>query len=181
MVEKSVKKGLITYLFGFILLIGILNSTLVYSEPISSNPLIPIDSGLYRFRSPIVNYYKYGEFFSSIELLRDWSSKSFTNTTLMFIGGGIGFLPFMNMTIRLWSYYPGCPGKVNVYVDGEFYDTIYSFWHGGPICVRMYDLHYYLKGFHSLTFVAADNSTTLNIDVQIGPIGFTQHILPNLI
>jgi hypothetical protein len=68
-----------------------------------------------------------------------------------------------------------------VYVDGEFYDTIYSFWHGGPICIRMYDLHYYLKGFHSLTFVAADNSTTLNIDVQIGLIGFTQHILPNLI
>ena len=99
----------------------------------------------------------------------------------MFIGSGIGFRPFMNITIRLWSHYPGCPGEVNVYVDGEFYDTIYSFWSGGPISVRMYDLHFYQKGFHSLTFVAVDNSTSLNMDVQIGPIGFTQHILTYLI
>jgi len=142
----------------------------------NTNPLIPLNSGLYQITPPIINYFKYGEFLSSIELLRDWSSKSFTNTTFMFIGGGIGFRPYFNVTIRLWSHYSGHPSKVHVYIDGEFYDTLYPFWPGGPISMRAYDLHYYEKGFHRLRFVAGDNS-----DVQIGYRGFRQHILPYLI
>ena len=98
----------------------------------------------------------------------------------MIIGGGIGFRPYLNSTIRIVSHYPGNPGSVDVYSDGVFYDTIYAKWVGGPMSRRVYDLYYYEKGFHRLTFIACDNSSRLDVDVQIGFNGFFTNILPYL-
>ena len=175
------KKVWIASILATLMLLLILNSTIVNSEPISSSPLEYLNSGVYLVTPPIINYFKYGEFFSSIELLRDWSGKTFTNATFMFIGGGIGYRPNFNITIRICSYYPGNPSKVHVYIDGEFYDTLYPYWPGGPICRRAYDLYYYEKGFHSLSFVAGDNSSRLDIDVLVGFNGFFRNILPYLV
>ena len=151
------------------------------SNPINTNPLIPPDSGLYYVTPPIQNWFKYGIYQKSYEVIKKWGDKPFSNTTLMFIGSGIGFRPSLNTTIVICSYYPDNPSKLNVYSDGEFYETIYAKWTGGPICLRKYYLHYYEKGFHRLRFVAGDNSTHVDIDVQIGFREFTQHILPYLI
>ena len=97
----------------------------------------------------------------------------------MYIGCGIGFRPNMYVAVIVFARTPGNPGKVNVYSDGEYYDTIYpEFW--GPISSRRYVLFYYEKGFHSLTFIAGDNSSKLDIDVQIGFNGFFRNILPYL-
>ena len=175
------KKKFVTFLIGCILLFVIFGPISVNSEPISASPLIPPKSGVYRFILPIINYYRYGDFFSSMEVLQDWSEKSFTNTTLMVIGGGIGFRPNLNLTIRIVSHYPGNPGKVHAYLDGVFYKTIYPKWVPGPMSRRVYDLHYYEKGFHRLTFIAGDNSSSVNMDVLVGFRGFLTNILPYLL
>ena len=175
------KKNIFVGFFSCLITLIMLNSVSVCSESISSNLFSPLNSGLYQVTPPIINYFKYGEFFSSIELIRDWRGKSFTNTTFMFIGGGIGFRPYFNCTIQIWSHVFGHPSKVHVFIDGEFYDTLYPFWPGGPISIRAYNLYLYEKGFHRLTFVANDNSSCLDIDVQIGVRGFVQHILPYLL
>jgi len=129
--------------------------------------------GLYGvFPRRILNYVLY-------ELLKDWNNKPFPNITAMFIGGGVGVLPFLNISIVLSGMYPELPGKLDVYSDGKYYDTLYpEFW--GPISARFYQLFYYEKGFHSLKFVAEDN-TSLNLDVQIGWNGFLNNIFPYLI
>lgn len=110
--------------------------------------------------------------------LRDWTNKPFPNTTAMFIGGGIGICPFLNVSIVLYAYSPGNPDKLDVYSDGKYYDTLYpKFW---VIDICIYLLFYYEKGFHSLKFVAEDN-TSLTFDVQIGWNGFIHNILPYLL
>jgi len=177
---ENMKKNFVAFLIGCILLFVIFSSISVNSEPISPSPLKAPKSGLYNFIPPIINYFKYGIFRSSTEILRDWSDKSFTNTTLMIIGSGIGFRPNLNCTIWIYSHVP-CPGKVHVYLDGEFYDTIYAHWPGGPMSRRVYDLHYYEKGFHRLTFIAGDNSSSVNMDVLVGFKGFLTNILPYLL
>lgn len=178
---ENLKKRFVAFLVGCILLFVIFSSISVNSEPINSSPLIPPKSGLYRFILPIINYYRHDDYFTSMEILQDWSGKPFTNTTLMIIGGGIGFRPNLNLTIRIISHYPSNPGMVHVYLDGMFYKTIYSEWAGGPMSRRVYDLHYYEKGFHRLTFIAGDNSSSLNIDVLVGFNGFLTNILPYLL
>jgi len=113
---------------------------------------------------------------SMYTLLRDWGAKPFPNTTAMFVGGGIGFLPFLNLSIVLVGVSPDIPDKVEVYSDGHYYGTLYPlFW--GPISARFYHLWYHEKGFHSLTFVA-ENFTSLRLDIQIGFHGFVHHIIP---
>ncbi len=110
--------------------------------------------------------------------LRDWTNKPFPNTTAMFIGGGIGICPFLNVSIVLYAYSLGYPDKLDVYSDGKYYDTLYPKFLFPSIC--FYFLFYYEKGFHSLKFVAEDN-TSLTLDVQIGWNGFTDNILPYLL
>ncbi|MCU0849808.1 MAG: hypothetical protein MUC80_00850 [Candidatus Thermoplasmatota archaeon] len=132
--------------------------------------------GLYYYVSPfinnLINKIPYGHF----KLLRDWKNKPFSNTTAMFIGGGIGICPFLNITIQLSAMYPDLPSKLDVYSDGVYYDTLYpEFW--GPISIRYYELYYYEKGFHHLLFVAEDNMS-LALDVQIGFFCFIDNILP---
>jgi hypothetical protein len=97
----------------------------------------------------------------------------------MFIGSGIGIRPCRFATIWVWAMTP-CPSSINVYSDGAYYDTIYPLFLG-PISARFYPLNYYEKGFHTLTFVAADNSSHVEVDVQIGPSGFIKNILPYLL
>jgi hypothetical protein len=129
--------------------------------------------GLYYYVSPfnIIN--------ETPKLLRDWNDKPFPNKTAMFIGGDVGILPFLNVSIVLSGMFPDLPGKLDVYSDGEYYDTLYpEFW--GPISARFYLLFYYEKGFHTLQFVAEDN-TSLALDVQNGWRGFINNIFPYLI
>jgi len=137
------------------------------------------DQGLYYYVSPFFNNLKNGIPYSYSKLLRDWKDKTFLNTTAMFIGGGVGIIPFYNVSIVLSGMYPDLPGKLDVYSDGVYYGTLYpEFW--GPISARFYHLFYYEKGFHSLKFVAEDN-TSLTLDVQIGWNGFINNIFPYLI
>ena len=133
----------------------------------------------FKLEFPGLGLYYYVLPFADYKLLRNWNAKSFPNVTAMFIGGGVGILPFLNVSIVLSGMYPDLPGKLDVYSDGEYYDTLYpEFW--GPISARFYHLIYYEKGFHSLKFVAEDN-TSLALDVQIGWRGFINNIFPYLI
>ncbi len=134
--------------------------------------------GLYYYVSPFINNLINKIPYGHVKLLRDWKNKSFSNTTAMFIGSGIGICPFLNITIQLSAMYPDLPSRLDVYSDGAYYNTIYpEFW--GPISIRYYELYYYEKGFHHLLFVAEDNMS-LALDVQIGFYGFIDNILPYL-
>ncbi len=185
--NNSIKKGVVVAVILLFISVSVIPSTAQEKQDVTLLPLnycssiFPPKSGLYFVVPPIKNWLKHGIWFTAIELIKEWSNKPFTNTTLMYIGSGIGFRPFMNLTIRVYSYYPGNPSRVDVYSDGEYYDTIYSKWPGGPMSLRVYDLFYYEKGFHRLTFISGDNSSILDIDVQIGFRGFIKHILPYLI
>ena len=115
---------------------------------------------------------------SPYKLLRDWTNKSFPQTTLMFFGSGIGIFHFLNLSIAFVSAPDQYPSRIDVYCDGAYYTTLYpEFW--GPISVRFYQLYYHEKGFHSLKFVANDNTTKF-LDVQVGWNGFIDNILPHL-
>ena len=156
-------------------------SSLDHFEPV--NPLnfrleFPT-SGLYYYISPFMNRIKHCIPFADYELLKSWSSKPFTNQTAMFIGGSISINPFYNVSVVLSAHLPDIPSKLEVYSDGEYYDTLYPEFRG-PISARYYILHYYEKGFHSLSFVAEDYMS-INLDVQIGFRGFIDNILPYLI
>ena len=107
--------------------------------------------------------------------IKSWSDKPFPRNTLMFIGSCVGFRPRMFVRIFVFSHCP-CPSKIDVYSDGEYYDTIYpEFW--GPISSRRYPLDYYEKGFHTLTYVVGkDISSSLELDVQVGFNGFLFNI-----
>ena len=100
------------------------------------------NQGLYFYVSP------YNIIIKKPRLLRDWSDKPFPNTTAMYIGGGIGILPSLNISVTLSTEVPDFPRKIDVYSDGEYYNTLYPEpW--GPISVRLYILFYNEKGFHS--------------------------------
>lgn len=174
------KKIFIAFLFTFLLLLISFYSVSVKSESISPSPLTPPKPGLIYITPPIINWFKYGEYLPSYEWIKHWDSKPFPNLTLMYIGSGIGSRPNLYVAVIVFARTPGNPGSVNVFSDGEYYDTIYpEFW--GPISSRRYILFYYEKGFHSLTFIAADNSSRVNIDVQVGFNGFFTNILPYLL
>jgi hypothetical protein len=133
--------------------------------------------GLYYYISPFINNITNGIPYASYKLLRDWNTKPFPNTTAMFIGS-IGVLPFYNLTIVLEAHDP-IYSKIDVYSDGVYYDTLYPKFYG-PISSRRYYLFYYEKGFHTLQFVAEDN-TSLVLNIQIGFRGFLNNIFPYLI
>jgi hypothetical protein len=134
--------------------------------------------GLWYYVSPFFNYLKNGISYGYLKILRDWNGKSFPNTTVMLIGGGVGVIPCYNVTIVIKVQHP-FPSKIDVYSDGEYYITIYPRF-CGPISVRQYIVYYYEKGFHHLLFVGDDN-TSLSLDVQIGWNGFIHNILPYLL
>jgi hypothetical protein len=133
--------------------------------------------GLYYYVSPFINNLTNGIFYPDYKLLRNWIVKPFPNVTAMFIGS-VGFLSFYNVTIVLEAHDP-IYSKVDVFSDGEYYNTLYPKFYG-PISSRHYYLFYYEKGFHSLKFITEDN-TSLTLDVQIGWNGFINNIFPYLI
>lgn len=112
--------------------------------------------------------------------VKDWSDKPFPRNTLMFIGSGVRLRPCMFVRICVYAEWPDWPTKIDVYFDGNYYDTITGE-HYGPINIYRYPLDYYEKGFHTLTYVPdEDNSSSDELDVQIGFRGFIKHILPYL-
>jgi hypothetical protein len=134
--------------------------------------------GLYYYISPFINNITNGIPYAFNKLLRDWNTKPFPNTTAMFIGSGVGVIPFYNVTIVLEAHDP-IYTKIDAYSDGVYYDTLYPKFYG-PISSRRYYLFYYEKGFHHLLFVAEDN-TSLVLNIQIGFRGFLNNIFPYLI
>jgi len=145
-----------------------------------TSPIYPPQSGLVYIVPPIVNWFKYGEYIPKYEMIENWGNKPFPHPIIMFIGSGIGFRPYMNVTIMVSAQRPNHPSEVDVYSDGKYYDTIYPR-HLGPISIAYYKLFYYEKGFHTLMFIASDNSSSVDVDVQVGFRGFIKHILPYLI
>jgi len=185
--QLSIKNGVVIAVILLFISVSVIPSTgttdvkqdnhsfLNYSSPIS-----PPSSGLIYIVPPIVNWYKYREYIPTYKMVENWNNKPFPNITLMYIGSGIGFRPKMNVSVIVYAMLPDNPEKVNVYSNGDYYDTIYPEFFG-PISLRRYKLFYNEKGFHRLTFIAGDNSSSLDIDVQIGFRGFIKHILPYLI
>jgi hypothetical protein len=137
-------------------------------------------SGLYFYISPFHNWIKKDFPWAEYKQMKNWENKPFQNETAMFIGGGVGVLPFYNISIVFSALLPDIPGKFDVYSDGEYLDTIYPEFRG-PISARFYILPYYGKGFHRLKFITGDNSSCFNIDIQTGFQGFARNILPYLI
>ena len=184
--NNLIKKGVVVAVILLFVSVSVFPSTAQEKQDVPllslnySSSIGPPKSGLYYVVPPIKNWLKYGIWLTDFELIKEWSNKPFTNTTLMYIGSGIGSRPRMNTSVWVYASSPGHPSKVNVFSDGEYYDTIYPRFFG-PISTRRYVLYYYEKGFHSLTFVTGDNSSRLDIDVQIGFRGFIKHIFPYLI
>ena len=152
-------------------------TTNMYNNKDSSSSINLPESSLIYIEAPLLNLSMNHTIYHWI---KSWSGKPFPRNTLMFIGSGVGFRQRMFVRIYVFAQCP-CPSKLDVYSDGEYYDTLYpEFW--GPISSRRYPLDYYEKGFHTLTYVyGKDNPSSIELDVQIGFKGSLLNILPYLI
>ena len=167
----NMHKNILTIVGITALFLGILVAPSISSIELPESSLIYIEAPLLDLS---INHTIY-------HWIKSWSGKPFPRNTLMFIGSGVGFRKHMCVRIYVFAHCPACPSKLDVYSDGEYYDTIYSdFW--GPISSRRYPLDYYEKGFHTLTYVyGKNNSSGEELDVQIGFKGSLLNILPYLI
>ncbi len=195
--KKSVKAGVAVFIVALFLLTiipvnasvqtGLLtqqqlvlktNSNL--NEPVGDEPpLINPGSALLYIVPPLLAH-KTGV---PYRLVRDWSGKSFPNSTLMWIGSGISIRPRIGIQYVVISRLPDPPEIVELYSDGELYATLagISIPPINPI-FTLYPLLYKEKGFHHLKFVPDGNeSACLEIDFQVGFNGFLKNILPHLI
>ena len=145
----------------------------------SDVPLMGPGSGLFIIFPPLLA--RKGRL-PSVSMIRDWSKKSFPNTTLMFIGSGVGMRPLVPVGFLLLSRADPAPKKVHVYTDGTSFAVLsgisFPFLHPQ---ITLYGFSYSKKGFHHLRFVPDNNeSAALFIDIQVGFQGFTKNILPYL-
>ena len=147
----------------------------------SNISIFVIGSGLYCIMPPLYYMLNYGSYNASgLIKIRDWRYKPFTYPTSMIIGSGVGYKPNVVAMIPVFTNIinPDLPFKVRVFSDGEYYDTL------EPMSIldfNIYVLLYDEKGFHHLEFIADDNSSSAEMDIQVGFDGFKENILPYLI
>lgn len=113
-------------------------------------------------------------------LIRNWQNKQFNNTTIMFFGSLSSIRPRMGIHFYIISYSDNPPKKVEVICENKTYATLKGFSiPGNPI--TLYPFYYAKKGFHHVKFIPDGNeSACVNIDFQLGFMGFRKNILPHL-
>jgi len=178
--KKAIVFGVVLLFFCTLVPLNASAQTMVIQPSRSGgSPLQGPDSGLFLIYPPIPARLGW---IPTLSFIQDWSDKPFSNTTLMFIGSGVGFRPLIPVQFILYSFEDPAPEKVQVYLDGDSFVTLrgISIPPTHPL-VTMYGFSFSKKGFHHLKFVPDDNeSATVYIDIQVGVQGFTKNILPYL-
>jgi len=154
-------------------------ATALNTQTDNESLLYTLGSGLYMVFPPLFIQQGWAPWYY---MLREWSSKPFPNTTLMFIGSGVSIRPLVPVIFYLVSLAQPAPHTVQVYSDGTSYASLFGI--SIPILYPKFTLYlfsYQQKGFHHLRFVPDGNeSAAVIMDIQVGFQGFVQHILPYL-